>query len=67
MGRAVLGVLLAPIIAAVFLIDRFLMVFIVHLKAPTAIEYFMDMKYIGESLLRVVSFAIVVLLIVLFW
>jgi hypothetical protein len=66
-ARVILGLTLAPILAAVFLIDRFLMVFIVHLKAPTGIEYFSDMKYIGQSVLRVACFLALFLLYILIW
>jgi len=66
-ARAILGILVAPILAAVFLIDRFLMVFLVHQKAPTGIEYFSDLKYIGESVLRVVCFVALFLLYIFIW
>jgi len=65
-GKIILGLCLAPILAAIFFVDRFIMVFLVHLKAPTAMEYFDDMKYIGQSVIRVVCFVLTFLIFLYF-
>ena len=48
----VIGIILMPIFLCTFIIDRFMMVFMVMSDAPDIVEYFQDMKYIGISLLR---------------
>jgi hypothetical protein len=62
-----LGILLMPILLCTFIIDRFLMVFLVMSDAPDIVEYFQDMKYIGISLLRTVVVTIVTLIVMWIW
>jgi hypothetical protein len=47
-----IGVLLTPILLCTFIMDRFLMIFMVMGNGPDIVEYFQDMKYIGISILR---------------
>jgi hypothetical protein len=63
----VLGLLLAPIFFCTFLVDRFLMVFLVMSDAPDIVEYFQDMKYIAYSLLRMVTLGITIGIILWIW
>tara|TARA_R110000772_G_scaffold88986_9_gene184678 strand:+ start:3071 stop:3310 length:240 start_codon:yes stop_codon:yes gene_type:complete len=55
----VLGLILTPILLTTFIIDRFLMIFLVMGHGPDIVEYFQDMKYIGISTLRTFIVAIV--------
>lgn len=58
-----LGIILMPILLCTFILDRFLMVFMVMSDGPDIVEYFQDMKYIGISLLRNLMIVIVATLI----
>jgi hypothetical protein len=66
-GMVILGILLTPVFFCTFMIDRFLMVFLVMGHAPDIIEYYQDMKYIGISILRTVAVSILALLILSIW
>jgi len=59
MGMIILGVILTPILLITFIIDRFLMIFLVMGHGPDIVEYFQDMKYIGISILRSLIVALV--------
>jgi hypothetical protein len=61
--HTLLGVILLPILFSAFIVDRFIMVFLVVSNAPTIIEYFQDMKYIAWSLLRVFVFTITIIIV----
>lgn len=58
-----LGIICTPIFFCTFIIDRFLMVFLVMGHAPDLIEYYQDIKYIGMSILRSVTVTLVAILI----
>jgi hypothetical protein len=62
-----LGIILMPILFCTFIIDRFLMVFLVMGDAPDIVEYFQDIKYIGISILRVIVATLVTLIAMWIW
>jgi hypothetical protein len=64
-GMVILGILLTPVFFCTFMIDRFLMIFLVMGHAPDIIEYYQDMKYIGISILR--SIAVAILSLIIWW
>lgn len=53
-----LGIILTPVLFITFIIDRFLMVFLVMGHAPDLVEYYQDLKYVGVSILRTVAVAV---------
>lgn len=63
----ILGIILLPILFAVYFVDRFLQVFLCWMQGPTIIEYFSDMSYIAWSVLRVFTLAIILLTINWLW
>jgi uncharacterized protein YneF (UPF0154 family) len=60
--KAILGVILAPIFLSVFFTDRAILVLLPWLQSKTMMSWFRDNKAILESIIRVVFFAIVVLI-----
>jgi hypothetical protein len=62
-----LGILLTPILFFIFIMDRFLMVFLVMGNGPDIVEYYQDIKYIGMSILRVTVVTIVSLICMWIW
>lgn len=60
-----LGIILMPIFFVTFIMDRFLMVFMVMGNGPDILEYYQDMKYIGISILR--SFMVILVVSFLYW
>jgi hypothetical protein len=48
----IFGVILTPIILCLFIIDRFVMVFLIMSDAPTIKDFFSDIEYIMISALR---------------
>ena len=61
----VLGLILLPVFFCTFIIDRFLMVFMVMGNGPDIVEYYQDMKYIGISVLR--SFIVGLIALFIWW
>tara|TARA_R110001606_G_scaffold206249_3_gene353910 strand:- start:1594 stop:1833 length:240 start_codon:yes stop_codon:yes gene_type:complete len=55
------GILLLPIALALFIVDRFVMVFLVMSDAPTIKNYFEDIEYIFISALRSLILAIIII------
>lgn len=53
--RTILGIVIIPLLAAIYMIDRFIMVFIAHMPAPSGLQYLDDTEYIKHSILRVIS------------
>lgn len=59
----ILGGILMPILFCTFIMDRFLMIFMVMGNGPDIVEYYQDMKYVGISILRSFMMALVTFLI----
>ena len=65
--KVTLGFLLMPILLTLFIVDRFVMVFMVMSDAPTIKAYFEDLEYILISALRNVVLGLVILLNIWLW
>lgn len=59
------GILITPIIFVAFIMDRFVMIFMVMGNGPDIVEYFQDLKYVGISLLR--SFMLCLIVSFIWW
>lgn len=64
---AISGAILTPIILCLFIVDRFIMVFLVMTDAPTLKNYFNDVEYILISGLRNLVLAFTILIIKWLW
>ena len=65
--KVTLGFLLMPILLTLFIVDRFVMVFMVMSDAPTIKAYFEDLEDILISALRNVVLGLVILLNIWLW
>ena len=64
-GLMLVGILITPIIFVAFIMDRFVMIFMVMGNGPDIVEYFQDLKYVGISLLR--SFMLCLIVSFIWW
>lgn len=58
-ARKILGLLLIPFFTAVFVFDRFLLVFLIWLEQPKIKAWFTGQKEMTSSFVRVISFALI--------
>jgi hypothetical protein len=57
--RKILGLTLIPFFTAVFLFDRFLLVFLIWLEQPKIKAWFTGQKEMTSSFVRVISFGLI--------
>ena len=58
-ARKILGLCLIPFFTAIFLFDRFLLVFLIWLEQPKIKAWFTGQKEMTASFVRVISFGII--------
>jgi hypothetical protein len=59
-AATILGILLLPLLFSIYLVDRFLVVFLCWMNGPTIIEYFTDPRLIAWAFARVLTLLILV-------
>jgi len=57
--RKVLGLILIPFFTAIFVFDRFLLVFLIWLEQPKVKSWFTGQKEMTSSFVRVISFTLI--------
>ena len=57
--RKVLGLILIPFFTAIFVFDRFLLVFLIWLEQPKVKTWFTGQKEMTSSFVRVISFSLI--------
>jgi len=57
--RKVLGLILIPFFTAIFVFDRFLLVFLIWLEQPKVKSWFTGQKEMTSSFVRVISFSLI--------
>jgi hypothetical protein len=60
--KTTIGFLLMPIVFVLFMIDRVILVFMIHIEAKAIQNYFFDAQQIVHSLWRLVSVSIFLLI-----
>ena len=58
-ARKILGFILIPFFTAVFVFDRFLLVFLIWLEQPKIKSWFTGQKEMTSSFVRVISFSLI--------
>jgi hypothetical protein len=61
----ILGVILLPILLTLFVLDRIMLVFLLHLPSPTIREWWRDSDLVGYSIIRLVMVSTILALIYL--
>ena len=57
--RKILGLILIPFFTAIFVFDRFLLVFFIWLEQPKVKSWFTGQKEMTSSFVRVISFTLI--------
>jgi len=57
--RKILGLILIPFFTAIFVFDRFLLVFLIWLEQPKVKSWFTGQKEMTSSFVRVISFTLI--------
>ena len=57
--RKILGLVLIPFFTAIFVFDRFLLVFLIWLEQPKIKAWFTGQKEMTSSFVRVISFTLI--------
>ena len=65
-ARKILGLILIPFFTAVFVFDRFLLVFLIWLEQPKINAWFTGQKEMTSSFVRVISFTLIYSIYLLF-
>jgi hypothetical protein len=65
-ARKILGLILIPFFTAVFVFDRFLLVFLIWLEQPKIKSWFTGQKEMTSSFVRVISFTLIYSIYLLF-
>jgi hypothetical protein len=65
-ARKILGLILIPFFTAVFVFDRFLLVFLIWLEQPKIKAWFTGQKEMTSSFVRVISFTLIYSIYLLF-
>jgi hypothetical protein len=65
-ARKILGLILIPFFTAVFVFDRFLLVFLIWLEQPKIKAWFTGQKDMTSSFVRVISFTLIYSIYLLF-
>jgi len=58
-ARKILGLILIPFFTAIFVFDRFLLVFLIWLEQPKVKSWFTGQKEMTSSFVRVISFSLI--------
>lgn len=58
-ARKILGLILIPFFTAIFVFDRFLLVFLIWLEQPKIKSWFTGQKEMTSSFVRVISFTLI--------
>ena len=58
-ARKILGLILIPFFTAIFVFDRFLLVFLIWLEQPKIKAWFTGQKEMTSSFVRVISFSLI--------
>ena len=58
-ARKILGLILIPFFTAIFVFDRFLLVFLIWLEQPKIKSWFTGQKEMTSSFVRVISFSLI--------
>ena len=58
-ARKILGLILIPFFTAVFVFDRFLLIFLIWLEQPKIKAWFTGQKEMTSSFVRVISFTLI--------
>ena len=58
-ARKILGLILIPFFTAIFVFDRFLLVFLIWLEQPKIKAWFTGQKEMTSSFVRVISFTLI--------
>ena len=58
-ARKILGLMLIPFFTAIFVFDRFLLVFLIWLEQPKIKAWFTGQKEMTSSFVRVISFSLI--------
>ena len=58
-ARKILGLILIPFFTAIFVFDRFLLVFLIWLEQPKIKAWFTGQKEMTSSFVRVISFGLI--------
>jgi hypothetical protein len=58
-ARKILGLILIPFFTAIFVFDRFLLVFLIWLEQPKIKSWFTGQKDMTSSFVRVISFTLI--------
>lgn len=64
--RKILGLILIPFFTAIFVFDRFLLVFLIWLEQPKIKAWFTGQKDMTSSFVRVISFTLIYSIYLLF-
>lgn len=64
--RKILGLILIPFFTAIFVFDRFLLVFLIWLEQPKIKSWFTGQKEMTSSFVRVISFTLIYSIYLLF-
>ena len=65
-ARKILGLILIPFFTAIFVFDRFLLVFLIWLEQPKIKAWFTGQKEMTSSFVRVISFTLIYSIYLLF-
>ena len=65
-ARKILGLILIPFFTAIFVFDRFLLVFLIWLEQPKIKAWFTGQKDMTSSFVRVISFSLIYSIYLLF-
>lgn len=65
--KFLIGTILLPVFFVTYMIDRFIMVFLVHMDAPDIVTYFKDINYIAVSCLRNITLLLIMYLIKIYF
>jgi hypothetical protein len=65
-ARKILGLILIPFFTAIFVFDRFLLVFLIWLEQPKIKSWFTGQKEMTSSFVRVISFTLIYSIYLLF-
>jgi hypothetical protein len=65
-ARKILGLILIPFFTAIFVFDRFLLVFLIWLEQPKIKAWFTGQKDMTSSFVRVISFTLIYSIYLLF-
>ncbi len=64
--RIILGIVLTPILIALYFADKALLVMLPHLQSETIMKWFGNIDKIGQSALRIIAVVIIYLVAQLF-